>query len=326
MNVMVVGAGALGMLFGGYSLLASENNLIVVTRTKLQASTLNQEGLLFRERDQKEHLFKVNAFSTEEGSVPSELLSQVDIVLVTVKQHHLETVLGWLKQMIPTHTPLLFLMNGLGHVEKIQDALSEHASFFGVTYNGATKISTRSVEERGRSLTKVGFLANKIMESTEADPSVLMEWTSQMNKLGITVKLSQDILSDLWHKCIVNSCINPLTGLFQVENGQLIENVHLHRLMRQLYDELIHYVQETRADIAQKILRNDCFWEEIEAVCRNTSNNRSSMEQDIRYGRKTEIDSFNGYFLKEALKKGIHLPTHTFIYHSILFLQKSHKG
>src|SRR5690606_32745065 len=96
---------------------------------------------------------------------------------------------------------------------------------------------------------------------------------------------------------------------------------NLNYLMGQLYSELIPLLEAVHKEDAQKILQNGRLWQDIEGVCRITSENRSSMLQDIQNNQLTEIEAVTGYFLKEARKYQLALPSHQFVYHALQFLQ-----
>ncbi|WP_025028055.1 ketopantoate reductase family protein [Caldalkalibacillus mannanilyticus] len=326
MKVLIIGAGALGLLYGSYTKMADRlHDVCFLTRTEKQAEQLRRQGLCYK-TGKNEFLLTVDSASYERSiDLKNDPFSSVDLVLITVKQTHLEAILPWIKTHLSSVVPLLFIMNGLGHAEKVQNALPEYSHFFGVTQKGATRLSTTSVEERGRGKTRVGCLPGLDKPSSHSY-LVLEKWLKELQKGSIDINLSPEIEFEMWKKCILNACINPLTGLFGIENGKLVEEMHLNNMMRELHDELAGLLAIIRPSFAEKMFDNGMCWEEIERVCRITSQNRSSMEQDIRYGRQTEIDAFNGYFLQEARIRNIHLPAHQFVYSAIQFLQNKQKG
>nr|MBR9646727.1 2-dehydropantoate 2-reductase [Streptococcus sp. 11-4097] len=74
-------------------------------------------------------------------------------------------------------------------------------------------------------------------------------------------------------------CINPLTALLQVQNGDLITNPFFYRLMEQVFQEVVFLVKEEK----------EMVWKMVRHVCERTSHNTSSMLADVRANRQTEI-------------------------------------
>lgn len=330
LRVLIIGAGSIGLLFGSY-LSQLRGNVTYITRSKEQAQIINSEGVRFHPIEGKPLHFTPQAFSIEglDQSFAEQLhpFLEVDLTLVTVKQTHLDQVLPFLKRHVPLGMPILFLMNGLGHVEKATKQLPQNPLYYAITQNGATRITPNKVEERGRGMTKLGqpHLPTTHPSNAEGKPSLLPlidQLIDQSNQLGVRMSWSQEIEIELIRKCIVNACINPLTALFNVKNGHLLSEPRLHQWMHQLYKELVTLMNKTRTKDAEKILNNGELWQEIETICRNTSQNHSSMVQDIQHGRQTEIESITGYFLAQARQHDVQLPNHVFLNQAIHILQK----
>jgi len=61
-------------------------------------------------------------------------------------------------------------------------------------------------------------------------------------------------------------------------------------------------------------------------TCKVTADNDSSMLQDIRQGKRTEIDSITGELISLGKKKGVDMKTNVFLYDSIKFLQSHQRS
>lgn len=324
MRVLIIGAGSIGLLFGSY-FSHLQRNVTYITRSKAQSTLINTEGIKFHPIEGKMLQFTPKAYSIEEFenfTDQTHHVREIDFVLVTVKQTQLDEVLPVIKKHVPINKPLLFMMNGLGHVEKAMKHLPQHSLYFGITQNGAARMAPNEVEERGCGMTKIGQPPLLKPLSSHAEESLFLPLIDQCNQLGIRMSWSEEIEIELVRKCIVNACINPLTALFNVKNGHLLSEPRLHQWMLKLYNEIETLIKKTRTKDAEKILLNGELWQEIETICRNTSQNHSSMVQDIQHGRQTEIESITGYFLAQARLHDVMLPNHAFLYEAIHILQK----
>ncbi len=119
---------------------------------------------------------------------------------------------------------------------------------------------------------------------------------------GLTVRTSSDIDREVWRKALLNAAINPVTALHGVPNGRLIDG--------SLRSEAVALLTEARAVArAQGFVFGEAeATREFERVVRATSENRSSMLQDIDRGRPTEIEAISGELLRLGAVHGLDLP------------------
>jgi len=112
-----------------------------------------------------------------------------------------------------------------------------------------------------------------------------------------------DIAPALRRKFAINCSINALTAVHDCRNGELVERPELHR-------ELEALCRETEAAMLALGLwpGGEGLLHTAETVCRATAANHSSMLQDRRAGRRTEIAYLNGYLLQRGRNRGLELP------------------
>ena len=112
---------------------------------------------------------------------------------------------------------------------------------------------------------------------------------------------SDDIQVKIWQKLIINCCINGPTVIHNCANGELLQRPSALVEMETLY-------KEAMATAAAKNIHVTTTFEDILAVCRGTATNISSMLQDVRRKRRTEIDAINGAIVHEASSENISVP------------------
>lgn len=121
----------------------------------------------------------------------------------------------------------------------------------------------------------------------------------------------------MYLKLIVNAIINPLTAIHDIANGQLIANDRLKPDASSLLQELTPLLtcllpKMSTDEIASHIVQ----------VAQNTANNSSSMRQDLKAGKQTEIDFITGYLIKQAKSHQIELSQHATILNKIKRLEQ----
>ena len=140
-----------------------------------------------------------------------------------------------------------------------------------------------------------------------ADPTPLDRLCGALSRGGIPCELSQDIGRDLWAKMLYNCALNPLGALLGVPYGELAGNPEsrdiLESVVREIFKVLRASNQGTHWTNADTYL--DVFFRDLLPP---TKEHRSSMLQDLRAGRATEIDALCGQVVEQGARFGIGTP------------------
>ncbi|MET3682039.1 2-dehydropantoate 2-reductase [Alkalibacillus flavidus] len=280
MSVGVVGIGAVG-LFVSYQLMSMGNSVTSYVRRVSQKQRIEKDGISL----------------TGESTLYPEVnmideLGEHDLLIICTKQTHLNDVIHRIQEDLSRFNQLLFLQNGLGHIELL-DALDHPGVVVGVCEHGLTKQSDIEVTHTGMGLIRVSALNNSDLTSV-----------TSLHSDAFPVQMETSLDQTLHEKLVINSVINPLTALFDVTNGSILTSDALLSLAHRLTVEA--------SDVLQ--LSPDYMWQRVLQVCELTAANTSSMRSDIKQGRLTEIDYMNGYLLKISRDQ---CPTHDVIFQMI---------
>lgn len=298
-HTVVIGGGSVGLLYTA-RLVLSGQSVTVVTRSAHQADQLQQTGIFFHQLDGTTVQVPVSASPIERG------LPEAHLYLLTVKQTDLSDLLPALSH-IPASARVIALQNGMGHQELLAQVVSDRQRFFAINTEGARRLSPTEVVHTGSGLLRVGTWDH---DSTR--DAVIRSFVEWAKSIGMQAVYEEAIMPFAWRKLLANALINPLTALFDVPNGALLDNPHTLRLMRELFTE----AAAVAVCSGQKIEEAD--WEEIVTICRNTSRNLSSMLQDVKRQRRTEVEAINGYLVKKGKEAGIPTPLHETLLRAIL--------
>ncbi|WP_345878519.1 2-dehydropantoate 2-reductase [Shewanella algae] len=223
----------------------------------------------------------------------SSKLKQLNLLLVTVKAYQVEAALEPLLPKLPPDCRILLLHNGLGPHQSLAAELNGRPLSLGTTSQGALKLSSNHIRQTGSGLTQIGDLIGAPM------PEAMK--TALLNAIPGS-QWSDTILEALWQKLAVNAVINPLTAIHRVNNGALAAP-EFEGTICAILDELLQVAKQE--GIA---LTFDALHARVKEVIRLTAANYSSMYQDLKHGRKTEIDYINGYLQQRAEQYGLTLP------------------
>jgi 2-dehydropantoate 2-reductase len=206
-----------------------------------------------------------------------------------------------LKDSVSSDSYFLSLQNGLGNVDKLKEVFGAERVFAGVTSHGATLLGVGHVRHAGHGQIWLGS-AEEARPSQRAVESV-QTLTATLNRAGLEAVETDDIQPVLWRKLLANVGINALTAILGVPNGKLLDNPDSQALMRKAIAEAVETARHCgiHLDAEDEIDR-------VKHVCRTTADNLSSMLQDVRHRRKTEIDHINGAVVHLAGRHGVTAP------------------
>ena len=287
MKTVIIGAGAIGSLFGGLLTLSGEDVWLVSTG-KAHVDTMRSAGLTI-ERGEKLQTVRVNATS----DVTS--LGKADLVLFFVKTYQTEKAVSDSLVLQKENTIFLSLLNGLGNEEAICKKVDRRKVILGVTGQGATYLGPGHIRHAGWGETQIGELEGGMTERAN-------QIAQMFQKAGISTHVSSKIQDLIWEKLFVNVGINPLTALTGLKNGQLLDYPETVRLMEALVFEAVEVARRKGIRIEGNPI------EKVKAVAEVTRENRSSMGQDFDHRRKTEIEAINGAVVREAEGLGVSVP------------------
>lgn len=291
-KIGIVGGGSVGLLCAYY--LSKHHDVTVITRRKEQADAISKNGI---------HFTKDKCLDISICKASDKIDSTFDLFIVSVKQHHLVKVLPMLEKL--PETAILFLQNGMAHISELKHWNVKHHLFVGSVEHGALRTGDYSIEHTGEG--KIRWSAFRT--TTKNELLQLEKNTSE----AFPFQYEDNWYQMLAEKLLVNACINPLTALMRVKNGELIHTPYL-TFMRLVFEEAITIL---------KLNNKDEVWKKVLLICEKTQHNISSMLKDIMSSRETEIDAILGFLLKESEDKGYEVPHLAFLYRSVKALDKN---
>jgi len=143
---------------------------------------------------------------------------------------------------------------------------------------------------------------NRVVVATTGEtllPRGYSAFAEQLRAAGLAARVSTEIDRARYLKLLANVCINPVTALFRIRNGDVARAPYLF-LTRALAAEAAAALRMRPPRALAHVLK----------VARATARNRSSMLQDLEAGRRTEIGHITGALLQIAARRRVDTPTH----------------
>lgn len=278
MEIIVLGAGAIGSLYGAK--LAAENDVTLIGRAE-HVAAINSHGL--RIEGLESQVVRVRAATALDHLGPEAL------IVLTTKVPDGAAALRPFARLVRDDTTILCLQNGIGSERIARTTLGDR----GIVLRGITQFGAIF-----KSFGVIQFMAqgHTLIEQHERSAGL----ASILTAAGLDCRVSPNIGADVWHKLVVNCVVNPITAILGCEVGG-IANPQLAPLKRLVIDECIAVAAREGATF-----KND-FMREIDDFFR-PSHNIASMLQDLRRGRPTEIDYMNGAVAALGAQHGVECP------------------
>lgn len=307
MKIAIIGAGALGSLFGGLLAHSGEEVWLFDPIAKEHIAAIKARGLVI-EGDGNRLRVEVPA------TTAIEEVGEAELVAIFVKAPHTEQAIRGALPALAENSLVLSLQNGLGITDILRKYVESNRLLRGVTSQGSTFIEPGRIRHAGRGPTWLGPVG-------KVNRSRLEEVVRIFNRAGIETRLEENVPRLVWQKLLINVGINALTAVFDVPNGSLVTDPELLEIMRAVVREAVEVAQACGLDFsAEEAIA------QVEEVCHLTAKNISSMLQDIRRGNPTEIDYINGAIVRCGREHGISTPLNLLLTRLVKHLEEGRDG
>jgi 2-dehydropantoate 2-reductase len=304
MHWTILGAGAIGCLWAA-QLQRAGRSVSLILRSPPRLAEFRALGGITLVDDEGECFCPLGGeLATASGPIGT--------LLLCTKAYDSESALDSVWHRLSPDSRILVLQNGLGSQQQVLARAGAARVLLGSTTDGAYLRKPFEVVHAGRGETAIGTTD----KARNRDLLAELELTAG---LGLQLRQDADIEATLWRKLAINCAINPLTALNGCRNGELARvPAYTHEL-----DTLCAEFEAVASARGIQLFDNP-LREQALAVARQTADNYSSMLQDMRHRRPTEIDQISGFLCREADRLGIAVPSHHRVLERVRQLQASY--
>lgn len=293
MRVAVMGAGAVGCFYG--AMLARGGHDVVLIGRTLHMDAVRRDGLRFESGG---HTLAVPmAVATDAAAARG-----ADLVLFCVKATDTETAAAALQPHLAPGTLVWSLQNGIDNVKRLlqmpgwADLRPEAA----VVYAAVDMAGPGHLRHHGRGeLVLAAQLA-----PTVADGAAIgrQAWIDAFRNAGVPVDTVPSIDGALWAKLVLNCAYNALSAVVRMPYGPLMQQPQAVRLVDTVVAECIAVAE------AEGIILPATLAHSVRRIPQTMPQQSSSTAQDLRRGRRTEIDHLNGAICRIGAHHGVPTP------------------
>lgn len=305
-RIAVVGAGAVGCYFGG--MLARAGAPVTLIGRAALVEHVSRDGL-FIDGIHFQEKIPVSA-SADLGAVRG-----AELVLLCVKTVDTEEAARSLVPLLASGAVLLSLQNGVDNVTRIHAAAGIEA-FAAAVYVAAEMSGPGRVRHTGRGDLIVGDLLKE--RHGDGRTRDLEGVAALFARAGVPCRTSENIEGELWVKLIMNCAYNAISALGRARYGRIAASPWACDVMRQATEETLAVAR------AEGVRVPDADY--VKVVCElggSMSDALSSTAQDIARGKRTEIDSLNGYVARRGAELGVAVPVNQTLHALVKLLENA---
>ncbi|AIO33046.1 2-dehydropantoate 2-reductase [Burkholderia pseudomultivorans] len=293
MRIAILGAGAMGSLFGGLLAESGEDvTLIDVNDAHLDA--IRRDGLRIDDDRGERRVTTLQALRPEAANASAG--TPFDLLIVFTKSLHTRVALDGVRALLTPHTHVLTLQNGLGNVETLNAFVPLERILVGVTTWPADLAGPGRVHSHG-----AGTI--RMMTADGAASAFAAAVADALSRAGLACTLDADVWAAIWEKVAFNAALNTLCAVTRCTVDQLGEHHDGPRLAQAIVAETAAVARAKGIAVdAARIARN------VEHAIREHRGHRPSMLQDVLAGRRTEIDAISGKVVAAAREVGLAVP------------------
>jgi len=282
----IVGIGAIGGLISGQFF---RNNcpITLLLKNDIQLNDYKRSGLTLIHPQEKFTCYP-NAINI------NNVQDRIKHLIVCVKAHEIMNVLNILKQNLTEQSLIILIHNGLGILDEIKKTFPHLRIIIGISNLAAYYESPFIVR---------CFMKDKLYLGTSQGSfteNEIKEIKNTFKRAKIHFSWTNNIKFAAWKKFSINCTINILSALYYCKYGELLKHkIMLENLTREIASVLRAY--------GIKLSPKNLFKAVVSLLIIN-SESYSSMLQDVKRGRQTELPYLNLYLIKLAKQKNISVP------------------
>lgn len=285
-QILMVGAGSVGGFFGAR--LAQNNSDVSFLLRPKTLSAVKQNGLTIRSA---EGTFTVRP----QAASDVRELPRPDLIVLGVKVYDLDEVLNQIEPVLTDKTVILTLQNGIDAEDRLLSRIQRDCVVGGVAYIYSKIAEPGVIDHYKRGAVAIGELMGQ-------ESARLLAIRDLFTAAGIPCHLSKDIRRSKWEKMCWNCVFNPITVLIDDRVAKALDHAEMSGVIRQIVGEV------AAVSAAMKVPLPLDMPERVIKATQEIRDIHTSMYDDWKAGRRTEIDALNGFIVQKGRELGIPTP------------------
>ncbi len=287
-NIMMVGAGAVSGFFGAQ--LARKHPHVSFLLRPRTCEAVKENGLTVRSQTLGTFTVRPKHVSSDPTALPTP-----DLIVLGVKAYDLQEVCRQLKPVMSPDMILLTLQNGVTIEDVLVERFGKEPIVGGVAFIYSKIIEPGVIEHYKRGALKIGELDGRKTPRVNQIAELFTD-------AGIECQMSSDIRRAKWEKMCWNCVFNPLTILLNDSVAKALDRPEMSSVISMIVEEVMTVAR------GQGLFFGKNMAEKVVQSSQDLRDIHTSMYDDWKAGRPTEIDYLNGYITKKGKEFGVPTP------------------
>lgn len=286
MKVVVIGAGAMGMLFGG-KLAGAGHDVTLIDVDAERVAAIAGHGVVINGD-------AIACHADLPGAAPA---GSADLLVVFTKATHTLHAIRQNAALLRDEGVVLTVQNGLGNGATIAAHVGADRVLVGITNWPADLVGHGEIHVGGTGMVKLWSFDG-------ADRPIAYTVASALDNAGLHASAEPSVERAIWEKVIFNATLNGIAALTGLTVGQIGDIDVVRALAMRVVDEGVAVAEASGIAIDAAEVRSA-----ISFALAHHRDHKPSMLQDVAAGRRTEVDAIQGALVDAAHRHGIAVPT-----------------
>lgn len=238
--------------------------------------------------------------------LPEKLTESADLIIVSVKYHHLNKAIENIRNFVGKNTTILSLLNGISSEEIIGNVYGMDKMLYGMCVGIDAVREDNNVRFSSTGKVNFGEKVNSIYSEK------VLAVKDLLDKAGISYVIPEDMMRALWWKFMANVGINQSSAVLLSPYRAFQTIKEAKELMESAMVEVINISKP--AGINLNLQDIDEWYKVLNSL---NPENKTSMLQDMEAHRKTEVEMFSGTVCELGKKYGIETPVNKTLFNII---------
>lgn len=278
MRIAIVGAGAMGQLFGAH-LAAAEEDVVMIDAMDETIRGINDHGMTVVMGERTVRAAAPAARAADVGD-------PVDLIIIFTKTMHTEAAFDSVRHLASEQTLGLSVQNGLGNERALVDLLGAERTLIGMTDFPADRRADGVIHSDATGHVLIGGVRGG---ATESDSAAARQVASVLDQAGLNAEAHPEVLVPIWEKVIFNAAMNTISAATGLTVGGMGREPAAQRLVESVLSEAFSVAHAQGVAVDEERLRAT-----LDVVYVEHAEHKTSMLADIEAGRPTEIDAIGG--------------------------------
>lgn len=245
-----------------------------------------------------------------------KFIGVVDVTILAIKAWQLDKAISQMNPLVGENTMILSLLNGIEHLDTSVNAFGREHVIGGLCRISAFIADAGHIQHVGIDpYIAFGELGGEKSERISVLRNVFK------NISGITTEARENIELAMWEKYLLICAFSGEGSVTLAPVGVFRSIPESRTMFRRALEEVVLVANSRGVGLTEKSVQSV-----MDRIDQTQPDMLASMQKDVLEGQPSELESQTGALVRMARAADVFVPTHEFIYASLLPIEKKARG